>query len=268
MIVLGIRRGLLTVLLLTLGAGGVRAGSKAADPAQVVPLDRIAPALRESVAEVIADPTLHRQGAPDTFPCNPRVYMALLYEPAVTLALWQDLAASPARLRQVGPGRYEGTDGAGTTASWEYAYRSPRLNVMLCELEHLTPRGNGRVNGRIVLVVRTAYFRETNGEPWIRHEVEAFVKVDTRGWKAVAKTMRPLIEKLLDEQVQEAGLFVSLMGRLVVMYPNWASDVSMRQDHIPLDARTTFRDLVMQARRPDASPGRPQVADNSTTTRR
>ncbi len=262
----GIRRGSLAALslALTLGAAaaGARAGTKDADPSQVVPLDRLAPALRDSVTEVIAEPTFHHKGTPDTFPCQPKIYQALLYEPVLTLGLWHDIATTPARLWQVGPEKFEGTDGAGTTASWEYAYKSPRLNVMLCTLEHATPRGNAKLNGRIVLVVHSAYFRESGGDFWIKHDVEAFVKIDSRGWKAVARTFRPLIEKLLEEQVQEGGLFVSLMGRLVVSYPTWASGVCMKQDGVAMPVRTGFRDLVMQSRRPDASPGRPQLVEN------
>ena len=273
----GIRRGSLAALALALAlnaaGSGAQAGpgTKEADPARVVPMDRLAPALRASVTEVLAEPTFHHKGTPDTFPCHPKIYQALLYEPVLTLALWHDIATTPARLWQVGPEKFEGTDGAGTTASWEYAYKSPRLNVMLCTLEHATPRGNAKLNGRIVLVVRSAYFRESGGDFWIKHDVEAFVKIDSRGWKAVARTVRPLIEKLLEEQVQEAGLFVSLMGRLVVSYPTWAAGVCMKQDGVALPVRAGFRDLVMQSRRPDASPGRPQMAANvpaTATTRR
>ena len=256
-------RGLAAALLLAIGAiapGPVVGGAKPApDPSRVVPLEKIAPEHREGVAEVIREATFHRQGAPDTFPCHPKLYAALLNEPAITLALWQDLSESPAKLRMVKPGRYEGTDGAGTTASWEFVLRSPRLNVMMCDLEHVTPRGNGRIAGRIVLVVRSGYFRETDGEPYVQHDIEAFVKIDTRGWKALAKTVRPLIEKALEEQVQEAGWFVSLMGRLVVDYPNWASDICMKQEQVPLEARQAFRQSVLLARKPGASPGRPQM---------
>ena len=249
---------------------GAPAGAKDSDPAQVVPLDRLAPAVRDSVAEVINEPTFRHKGKPDTFPCHPKIYQALLYEPVLTLALWHDIADTPAKLWQVGPDRFEGTDGAGTSARWEYAYKSPRLNVMLCTLEHLTPRGNAKLNGRIVLVVHSTYFREPGGDFWIKHDVEAFVKIDSRGWKAVARTVRPLIEKLLEEQVQEGGLFISLMGRLVVSYPNWAAGVCMKQDGVSMPARAAFRELVIQSRRPDASPGRPQLADNgaAAATRR
>ena len=196
------------------------AGPRTIDPAPVVPLDKIPPQHRDAVVEIIRDHTMHRKAPADTFPCNSKVYLSLLNEPAITLALWQDLAASPVKLRQLDANRYQGTDGAGTTATWEYIYRSPKLHVLLSDLDYVSPRGAARLNGRILLVVHSGFYREVNGEPWIQHDVEAFVKVDSKGWKALAKTVRPLLEKVLEDQVQEAGWFVSLMGRLVETYPD------------------------------------------------
>jgi hypothetical protein len=252
---------------LTLAAAGTeraRAGllSTTSDPAQVVPLDKMAPEYRDTVAEVIRDHTLHKKGAPDTFPCNPRMYLALLNEPLVTLALWNDLAESPVRLKQVAPNRYEGTDGAGASGVWEYAYRSPKLHVLLCKLNYTTTRGNAHLEARIVLVVHTGFFREVNGDPWVQHDVEAFVKIDSKGWKAVARTVRPVIEKLLEDQVREAGYFVSLMGRLVATYPTWAVQATAARPDITADTRQKFREIVLQTKRPDASDGRPALADN------
>ena len=109
------------------------------------------------------------------------------------------------RLKQVGPDRYEGTDGAGASAVWEFVHRSPKLHVLLCNLSYTTPRGDARLDARIVLLVHSGFYREVNGEPWVQHDVEAFVKVDSKGWKAVARTVRPVIEKLLEDQVREAG---------------------------------------------------------------
>ena len=237
-------------------------GDRGVDPARVVPLDKIAPESRAGVAEVIRDATFHRQGAPETFPCNARIYLCLLNEPSLTLALWQDLSRSPVKLRQVASNRYEGTDGNGATAAWEFVYRSPKLHVLTCDLNYVTPRGAARLDARIVLVVRTGFYREVNGEPWVQHDVEAFVKVDSKGWKAVARTLRPVIEKLLEDQVREAGYFVSLMGRLVATHPNWACQTVMTQGEIAADTREKFRDVVTQTRKPGASTGRPTLAED------
>ena len=265
-----VRRGLATwSIALAALASAVWSGPRASagpqkpDPAQVVPLDQIAPEFREDVAEVIRDHTFHRKGAPETFPCNSRVYLSLLNEPALTLALWQDLSSSPVELQQIGPNKYQGSDGNGTKASWEFVLRAPKVHVLLCNLDYTSPRGAAHLQARIVLIVHSGYYREVNGEHWVQHDVEAYVKVDSKGWKALARTVRPLIEKLLEDQVREAGWFVSLMGRLVAMYPNWACQVAMKQNHIHVDTRQRFRDVVIQTRRAGAFTGRPTMADNA-----
>lgn len=255
------------VFLLTgVGAESARAGDRHPDPSSIIPMEQVAPERRDAVAEVIREHTFSKRGATDTFPCNPRLYLALLNDPAITLALWQDLSSTPAKLQQLGPNLYQGNDGNGATATWEYVLRSPRLHVMFCDLDYTGPRGNAKLKGRIVLLVRTGYLKEVNGEPWVQHDVEAFVKIDTKGWRAVATSVRPILERILAEQVEEAGWFVSLMGRLVETYPDWAAQTTLSQAHIPMTTRTQFRDLVVQVRKPNAQTGRPSVTDAAVTT--
>jgi hypothetical protein len=238
-------------------------GSRHLDPGQVVPLHEVAPDRRDAVAEVIREHTFHRQGETDAFPCAPSLYLGLLNEPAVTLALWKDLSDSPVSLQKVAPNRYEGTDGSGSTAAWEFVLRSPRRHVMLAYFNFVSPHGNARIDARIVLVVNTNYYRDGSREPWVQHNVDAFVKVDSKGWKTLARTLRPVIERILEEQVREAGYFVSLMTRLVITYPAWASQVVAGQPAIDAPTRQRFCELVARTRKPGASDGRPVVVHNA-----
>ena len=212
------------------------------------------------MAEVIRDHTFHRQGDSDTFPCPASLYLSLLNEPALTVALWKDLGDSPVQLQKVAANRFEGTDGSGSTATWEFVLRSPRLHVLLAYLNYVSPHGNARVDARIVLVVNSSFLRDKNQESFVQHNVDAYVKVDSKGWKTVARTMRPVVERILEEQVKEAGFLVSLMSRLVQTYPNWASEVVAGHPAIDVAAKQRFCTVVAQTRRPGASTGRPQVA--------
>ena len=207
---------------------------------------------------------MHRKGPADTFPCHSKVYLSLLNEPVITLALWQDLADSPVKLqpdrRRPLPGdrRRRGHGDLGIRLPLAQAPR-PALRPRLRQPPGRRPSSTAR----IVLVVHSGFYREVNGEPWIQHDVEAFVKVDSKGWKALAKTVRPLLEKVLEDQVQEAGWFVSLMGRLVETYPNWACSVVLKQEQIDRDHPRELPDLVVQVKRPNASTGRPQMVENA-----
>jgi hypothetical protein len=84
--------------------------------------------------------------------------------------------------------------------------------------------------------------------------------------------MRPVVERILEEQVKEAGYFISLMSRLVQTYPNWASEVITRHPAIDATIKQRFCTVVVQNRRPGASTGRPvvmkQPAEVAETRRR
>ena len=241
----------------TTPARGAGIGGRSIDPAEIVPLDQIVAERREIVAEVIRDHTFHRQGNPDTFPCPTSLYLSLLNEPHLTVALWKDLGESPVQLQKVAPDRYDGTDGSGSTATWEFVLRSPRLHVLLAYFNFVSPRGNARVDARIVLVVNTTYLRDDKKESYIQHNVDVYVKVDSRGWKTVARTMRPMVERILEEQVNEAGSFISLMTRVVQTHPNWACQVATNNPNIDAAIKQKFCTVVVQTRRPGASTGRP-----------
>jgi len=238
-------------------------GARRTDPAQVLPLDQLAPENREVVSEVIRDHTFHRQGESESFPCHGSLYLNLLDEPLVPLTLWKDLADSPVQLQKIGPDRYQGSDGAGSTAVWDFVLRTPRLHVLVAYFNYVSPRGNARIDARIVLIVHTAYSRDGTNQPWVRHDVETYVKVDTMGWKTLARTVRPVIERILEDQVREAGYFVSLMSRLVVSYPNWACEIVSGHADIDPVTKQRFQKLVVQTRRLDASKGRPIIAQSS-----
>lgn len=245
---------------LTHAATGAGIGWSRTEPSQVVPLEQIPVEFRDSISEVIRDHTFHRRGDAEAFPCDPSLYLSLVNEPAITLALWKDLADNPVRIKRTGPDSYTGEDGSGSSAAWQYVLRTPKIHVVLANLAYVGgARGSTRIDARVVLILRAGYYREVSKEPYIQHDVEAFVKVDSKGWKTLARTFRPVVERLLDDQVKEAGQFISLMTRLVVSYPNWATEIANREPEATPETRAQFRTFVAQNRRSDASEGRPVV---------
>lgn len=244
---------------------GVSYGSSRKTAQQLLPMDEISPQRRNEVMEIIDTYTIHKQGKPEAFPCHPQLYLALLNEPALTLSLWKDLSNAPVQLQHVGPNQYVGDDAMGTTATWEFIYRSSKLHALYCNLTHVRPKSQSKLEGRIVLVVRSDYFKPRTADepPVVQHDVEAYVKVDSKGWRALAKTVRPILEKVLEQQVQEAGWFVSLMGRLVSQHPVWAVDVVSRDREIPVEYREYFPKVVEAAKNPDYSSARPSMRNQT-----
>ena len=249
-------------LLLVNRLGFAGLGPRHLDPAQVVPLEQLVPESRDAVAEVIRDHTFHRQGEPDTFPCNGNLYLSLLNEPIVPLTLWKDLSDSPAQLQKVGPNRYEGTDGTGSRAVWDFVLRSPRMHVLLAYFNYVSPHGSARVDARIVLIVRFDLSHRRQEGATCRARCGSLRQDRLQGLEGAARSVRPVIERILEDQVREAGFFISLMSRLVISYPNWACQVVGSQQAIDAGTKQRFQELVVQSKKPGASTGRPIVMQN------
>ncbi len=74
------------------------------------------------------------------------------------------------------------------------------------------------------------------------------MKVDSKGWKTLARTVRPVVEHILEDQVREAGYFVSLMSRLVITYPQ----LGMPGRRQPAGHRSRRAAAIPGCRDPDA----------------
>ena len=261
-------RGLLILGLGTLLAGALpsfaRANSASASDVEAtlagLPWASIAPEWRDGLVEVMRSAHFHRRSPAELFECNPRLYLALVNEPILTLGLWRDLGGTRAWLQRTGPTRFQGDDGQGTTAVWDYVLATPTLHILHSRLNHVGPNEAVKLDARVVLILRTEYLRDAAQRDHVRHDVEVFVKIDSRGWKAIARIARPIIEGLLNDQVQEAGWFVSVLGRLIERHPDWAQAAIMKQTDLPLSVRYQIASLVEIHRKPQAQPGRPQAS--------
>lgn len=198
-------------------------GRAAADPGPL-PLDRIALSRRALVAELIAHPTVHHQTVPRVFPADHRLYQTLLDSPVLTLALWKELGLSGASLVQESPLRYRGEDGSGSSAVWEFVYRSPTIRIILGRTSYQGVLFNHqRIETTTLLVLRTGYYREVNHQAYVEHKLETYIRVETAGWRALARTLNTVADRLLEDRMQEALLFISLMCQYVQNDPSWAA---------------------------------------------
>src|SRR5262249_50718042 len=76
-----------------------------------VPLDQIAPELRERVRAVVDQPTLATRGPVEAFACNPAVYAWLLDHPDQAVRLWRRLRPNCPAIHDKGKGRFTCSDG-------------------------------------------------------------------------------------------------------------------------------------------------------------
>jgi len=172
------------------------AAASANEPSPQVVLEQVSPIRQDEVREIVADPTFvaHLQMETDA---SPQVFIYLLDHPDINCALARALQIASNRLRRVGPGRYQGDDGAWNSGTFEVLSAKGDRRVVLAQG---VSRGYwfGDVAGRVVAAVALA--REGDH---IRGEVKVWAKIDHGGLDQFLRIVAPVIGGLLDSQLEK-----------------------------------------------------------------
>ena len=173
-------------------AGVVHAGPEVPDRVMA----QVSPDRHDEVQEILADPTFvaHLQMETDA---SPQVFIFLLDHPDINCALARALQIAPNRLWRVGPGRYQGDDGAWNSGTLEVLSAEGDRRVFLA---HGVSHGwwFGDVAGRVVGAVDLA----SEADDHIRGEVQVWAKIDHGVLDRLLRVVAPVIGKLLDRQLE------------------------------------------------------------------
>jgi hypothetical protein len=188
---------------------------------------------RDRIGDVVDHATVVHRSPSEVFVCKPDLYLLLLHEPVMTLELWKALGGTNATLECIGPGQFQGADGHVSSGKWEFAYRSPELNVIYADGQYRGPLLGNTLETRSVLMLRTAYFQERDGKSYIKHQLDGFVKAESGNLKPLAKALKPIFQKNVESTMQESMWFVSLMCRYAQHDPHAVARIVQQSDKIP-----------------------------------
>ena len=172
------------------------AAASANEPSYHAVLEQVSPVRQDEVREIVGDPTFvaHLQMETDA---SPQVFIYLLDHPDINCALARALQIAPTRLRRVGPGRYQGDDGAWNSGTLEVLSAEGDRRVVLAQG---VSRGYwfGDVAGRVVAAVALA--REGDR---LRGEIAVWAKIDHGVLDRLLRIVAPVIKGLLDSQLEK-----------------------------------------------------------------
>jgi hypothetical protein len=221
------------VLALILALFGPALAESPSDEAkELIPWKALDEKNRARINEVVDHATVYHRSPSEVFVCKPELYLLLLHEPVMTLELWRALGGSTATLECIGPGQFQGADGHVSTGKWEFAYRTPELTVIYADGQYRGPLLGNTLETRSVLVLRTAYFQERDGKFYIKHQLDGYVKAEAGNLKPVARALKPVFQKSVENTMQESLWFVSLMCRYVQHDPQTIANIVQESDKI------------------------------------
>lgn len=229
-------------------AGPFRFGRKKAsdEVRQFLPLDQLSPQARWKIDTILDDYSLHRRLPTEVFRSDPDVYLFLVNEPQVTVAVWRALGISELKLQvhPENPNLFIGNDGKGTQGTCEYLYRSPELHVLVCEGSYRGPLVPKPIRASLLLVLRSAYFRDQSQEVYVTHQLHAFVKLDSNAAEAVAKLTDPISARMANHTFRQITAFLGAMSRWMEQQPEWAHRLADQLGDVSPAQRQQLRDLA------------------------
>ena len=214
------------------------------DPRSLIPWKALDEKTRARLESVVDAATVYHRTPSEVFICSEELYQLYLYDPVLTLELWKGLAESDATLEQVGPGQFRGTDGQHSKGQWEFAYKSPTLNVIFADGQYRGPLVGTTLHTKSVLVLRTVFFQEVDGRRFVKHQIDGWVKAESGTLKPLAKAIRPVFAKSVEATTQESLWFISLMCRYTLHDPHAVARTIASNDTIDAATKQRLQELL------------------------
>jgi hypothetical protein len=194
-----------------------------------VPLDQIAPELRERVRAVVEQPTLASRGPLEAFACNPAVYGWLLNHPDQAVRLWRRLGAKCAEIKDRGNGRFGWSDGQGSEITWDTVLDTPDQRIWYAE-GHVKP---GlllpTVPVQAVIVLTHTEGRDVKGRPAIRHQAGMILHTDSRTAALAARLLGASAPRMAEQYVGQIQTFYAALAWYLEQHPELAESLSLPQ---------------------------------------
>ena len=241
------RRGsglaLLALLLMTATA---RAGESSeastseatqAESRRSIPLAKIDPQFRSSVAAVIAEPTIFRRMPTSVVDCRPELFTFLAQNPEVMVEIWRHLGVSQVTLTRIDERTCKISDGAGTTGTIivvEQTCEEGAQNriVMLADGSFEGKPFHQPISAQCVLILTSGSKEETNGRRYVAARLDAFIKLDRKSMALVAKAVHPFVGQTADRNFADTMLFVSNLSYTAEKRPEAIEQVAIDMQNL------------------------------------
>lgn len=183
------------------------------DSIRLIPLAKLDSQQRAKAQQLLGDSSIFRRMPTQSIECDPKFYTFLIEHPEVIVNIWSVLGISDVKIKRTGDSTFDANDGAGTLGRIEYLYRSRDTHLLYGEGTYEGRLFTKKVRGRCLLMLKTAYLRQANGNYFITCRLDAFMQLDNVGVDMLAKTFQPFVGQVADHNFRETTGFVESLYR-------------------------------------------------------
>jgi hypothetical protein len=212
-----------------------------------LPLAKLNAQDKAKANSVLSDITVFRRLPVSMIECDPDLYLFFVQHPDVIVNIWEAMKLSELQVRQTTSGAYRVVDTDGTTANFEFIYRSREMNIVYAEGSYTGAFQQRLVKGRALIVLRSGYVQETDGRNYVTSRMEVFLSVDPGAVELVAKTLHPLVGKIVDNNFTQSVAFVGSLSHSAEINSPGVKRLSEKLTHVQPELRRQLADLAESA---------------------
>lgn len=223
---------------------------------RAIPFDRLTDDMQQRLEDVVSKPSIYRRLPPQAIDCDPDMYVFLIRHPEIIVDTWKMMGITKLTVKRTGRFTANATDGVGTVSDIELVYGTPEIHVLYADGEYDGPLFRRKVNGRCVVILRTAYARGADNRTRVSSELDVFLKLDNVGAEIMAKTLHPVIGKSVDHNLTQTMEFIERISeaaesngpglqRLADQLPNTSPEVRRQFSELTaiVSHRAALRDM-------------------------
>lgn len=184
------------------------------EAAAAIPFAQLAEPLRSKIQSVVQNPTVYRRLPVQVIACHPDLYIFLVRYPEVIVNMWHLMGVTKVEIDRTGQYEYRAKDGAGTVSDVQLVYGTREKNVFLAEGYYDGPLTPGRVTGRCVLLLSSAYSKDAKKQDYVSNRLDVFVQLDNTGVEVLAKTLHPFLGRTADSNFRESTRFLGQVSQV------------------------------------------------------
>jgi len=237
---------------------------------RLIPYQRLDSAARAKIDSVLADTALFRRLPVQVIPCDPEMYLFLVEHPDVVVNIWEVFGITQLAVNEIAPDTFRVVEEGGTTGTMELLYASHDTHVFFADGECNGPMTGRPIRGRALVVLKSGYVRETDGQYYVTCRLDAFLQVDRAGVELVTRTLQPIIGKVADANFAQTTAFLGSLSRTAATNPSGVVRLASRLSEVQPPVRQRFAELAQQvaAKATEAAvqPGEVQVVAEEPAT--
>lgn len=219
-----------------------------------IPFERLTLEARAKAAEVLDGYSFHRRSPVQIFRADPELYSYVVDRPEATVALWRAVGLTDIRVRDLGGGRFSADDTRGTTGVGELLYQNHEIHVLYAKGAYDGPLFPSLARASVLIILRSGFFRDTDGHVYVTHRADIFVKPDSEATRVLARGLRATCAGLAEQRIDEALVLVAALARYLSANERHALRLAEQAPGLSPESRAELRQVLEQRLAASTSP--------------